>query len=44
MAMYHREADQEDFLVVSGDALLVVEGEEAATRVGLRTLPAGHEA
>ncbi len=28
MAMYHWEADQEDFLVVAGEALLVVEGEE----------------
>jgi len=28
MAMYHREADQEDFLVLSGEALLLVEGEE----------------
>ncbi len=28
MAMYHWEADQEDFLVVSGEAVLVVEGEE----------------
>jgi hypothetical protein len=28
MAMYHWEFDQEDFLVISGDALLVVEGEE----------------
>jgi quercetin dioxygenase-like cupin family protein len=28
MAMYHSEADQEDFLVVSGEALLIVEGEE----------------
>jgi len=28
MAMYHWEADQEDFLVVSGEALLIVEGEE----------------
>jgi uncharacterized cupin superfamily protein len=27
MAMYHWEADQEDFLVVSGEALLIVEGE-----------------
>ena len=26
--MYHWEADQEDFLVVSGEALLLVEGEE----------------
>jgi uncharacterized cupin superfamily protein len=32
MAMYHWEADQEDFLVVSGEALLVVEGEERALR------------
>jgi uncharacterized cupin superfamily protein len=28
MGMYHWEADQEDFLVVSGEALLIVEGEE----------------
>ena len=28
MAMYHREADQEDFLVLTGEALLIVEGEE----------------
>jgi uncharacterized cupin superfamily protein len=28
MAMYHWEADQEDFLVVSGEAILIVEGEE----------------
>ncbi len=27
MAMYHWEADQEGFLVVSGEALLIVEGE-----------------
>lgn len=26
--MYHREADQEDFLVLSGECLLLVEGEE----------------
>jgi len=32
MAMYHWEADQEDFLVVSGEALLVVEGEERLLR------------
>ena len=25
MAMYHREADQEDFLVLAGEALLIVE-------------------
>jgi uncharacterized cupin superfamily protein len=28
MAMYHWEADQEDYLVVSGEAVLVAEGEE----------------
>ncbi len=28
MAMYHWEADQEDFLVLSGEALLIVEGQE----------------
>jgi uncharacterized cupin superfamily protein len=32
MAMYHWEADQEDFLVLSGEALLIVEGEERALR------------
>jgi uncharacterized cupin superfamily protein len=32
MAMYHWEADQEDFLVVSGEAVLVVEGEERRLR------------
>jgi uncharacterized cupin superfamily protein len=32
MAMYHWEADQEDFLVFSGEALLIVEGEERALR------------
>jgi uncharacterized cupin superfamily protein len=32
MSMYHWEADQEDFLVVSGDALLIVEGEERSLR------------
>jgi uncharacterized cupin superfamily protein len=32
MAMYHWEADQEDFLVVSGEALLIVEGEERGLR------------
>ena len=30
MAMYHYENEQEDFLVVSGRALLVVEGQERA--------------
>jgi len=28
MAMYHWEADQEDFLIISGEALAIVEGEE----------------
>jgi uncharacterized cupin superfamily protein len=32
MAMYHWEADQEDFLVVSGEALLIVESEERPLR------------
>jgi uncharacterized cupin superfamily protein len=32
MAMYHWEADQEDFLVLSGEALLVIEGEERPLR------------
>jgi mannose-6-phosphate isomerase-like protein (cupin superfamily) len=32
MAMYHREADQEGFLVVAGEALLIVEGEERTLR------------
>ena len=32
MAMYHWEADQEDFLVLAGEALLVIEGEERAVR------------
>ena len=28
IGMYHWEADQEDFLVLDGEALLIVEGEE----------------
>jgi len=32
MAMYHWETDQEDFLVLSGEALLVIEGEERQLR------------
>jgi uncharacterized cupin superfamily protein len=32
MSMYHWEADQEDFLVVSGEAILIVEGEERPLR------------
>src|SRR5262245_1165612 len=30
MSMYHWEADQEDFLILSGEALAIVEGEERA--------------
>ena len=30
--MYHREADQEDFLVLEGEALLILEGEERPLR------------
>lgn len=32
MAMYHWEGDQEDFLVVSGEAVLIIEGEERQLR------------
>jgi uncharacterized cupin superfamily protein len=32
IGMYHWEADQEDFLVLSGEALLLIEGEERALR------------
>jgi uncharacterized cupin superfamily protein len=32
MSMYHREGGQEDFLVVSGEAILIVEGEERRLR------------
>jgi quercetin dioxygenase-like cupin family protein len=32
MAMYHWEADQEGFFVLSGEALLIVEGEERPLR------------
>ena len=32
MAMYHWETDQEDFLVLAGEALAIVEGEERALR------------
>jgi uncharacterized cupin superfamily protein len=42
MAMYHWEADQEDFLVISGEALLIVEGEERPLRQwDLAHCPAG---
>ncbi len=32
MAMYHWEADQEDFLVLAGQPLLIIEGEERPLR------------
>jgi uncharacterized cupin superfamily protein len=32
IGMYHWEADQEDFLVLSGEALLIVEGQERPLR------------
>ncbi len=32
MSMYHWEADQEDFLVLAGEALLIIEGEERPLR------------
>jgi uncharacterized cupin superfamily protein len=32
MAMYHRETDQEDFLILAGEALLVIEGQERTLR------------
>ena len=45
MAMYHWESDQEDFLVLAGEPVLVVEGEERSLRsVGLRALPGRNEA
>ena len=32
MGMYHWDADQEDFLVLSGEALLIIEGQERPLR------------
>jgi uncharacterized cupin superfamily protein len=32
MTMYHWEADQEDFLVLDGEAILIIEGEERPLR------------
>jgi uncharacterized cupin superfamily protein len=32
MTAYHWEADQEDFLVLAGEAILVIEGEERTLR------------
>src|SRR5215218_2336698 len=42
IGMYHWEADQEDFLVLSGEALLIVEGEERALRRARRRRPGAH--
>ena len=40
MGMYHQENDQEDFLVLAGEALAIVEGEERPLApVGLPALP-----
>jgi uncharacterized cupin superfamily protein len=42
--MYHREANQEDFLVLAGECLLIVEGEERPLRAGdFVHCPAGTE-
>jgi uncharacterized cupin superfamily protein len=42
MSMYHWEADQEDFLLVSGEALAIIEGEERPMRAwDLLHCPAG---
>jgi uncharacterized cupin superfamily protein len=44
MSMYHWEADQEDFLVVAGEALLIAEGKERPLRTwDLVHCPAGTE-
>jgi uncharacterized cupin superfamily protein len=32
IGMYHWEGDQEDFLVLSGEAILIVEGQERSLR------------
>jgi uncharacterized cupin superfamily protein len=32
MSMYHWEADQEDFLVVAGEGILIIDGEERPLR------------
>ena len=44
VSMYHWEADQEDFLVVAGEAVLIVEGEERPLKQwDLAHCPAGTE-
>ena len=43
--LYHSETAQEDFLVLAGECLLLVEGEERPLRpVGLLPLPGRHRA
>ncbi len=44
LGMYHYENDQEDFLVLAGEALAIVEGEERPLRgVGFPALPSRDE-
>ena len=42
MAMYHYENEQEDFLVVAGEALLIVEGQERPCVRGTSSTVPGH--
>ena len=38
--LYHREEDQEDFLVLAGECIAIVEGQERRLRaLGLHALP-----
>jgi uncharacterized cupin superfamily protein len=42
MSMYHRENNQEGFLVLAGECLLIVEGEGGRSRRGASSIaPAG---
>src|SRR5216110_471563 len=43
-SIYHWETEQENFLVLAGEALLIVEGQERRLELGLRALPAGDPA
>ena len=43
MTMYHWEAAQEDFLMLSGEALLVIEGEERTIRQWDFVMPSRYE-
>ena len=38
MAMYHWEADQEGFLVLSGEAILIIDGENPKLAQSIRSL------